>query len=290
MGLLRILLIAIAILACCLFILPKNSKENFLTNKTLKIIMIICAGLIITLSGSIYYFKDTLWKELDNTPLILKKVQVNDDKKSKTLELSSYDLQNFSKTLILSVLNNQPQINTLLLKDLRIEDKNHMENSAVIENIKYILLKNTTLKSLIIKNSSPNVIIIIIDLLLQDKNIQNFILDRNKLTSNTAVLEHLTNMLIHNQNINTIAVKHAALDNNQIIPIINLITAKTKITNLSLQGNQFDSASLEQLAKALQQNNTLQILKINAGIPAETNKQLLLQGSTNSKLIIDFSK
>ena len=276
MGIFRILLLVTIVLIFCLIVLPKHPKEKTIEKKILKAIIIICLGLIIFFSATLFFFKDTLWKEQDNTALIIKRIQ-KDNNQLKTLKLSNYDLKNFSINTILSVLHQQPQITTFSLNEFKAENSTKLQT---------ILTKNHTITSLIINLSEPNSIEAVIKLLKDNNNIKTFMLRKSKLSNKT--IEQLTNILTYNKSIKTLGIENSNLSDNEMPQIIQLLNTQSSITNLSLLGQHFSTDSLEKLVTALQKNNGLQVLNISPGSPAEINKKLLLKAAAYRALIINF--
>ena len=278
MGLLRILLVVIIILICALLVLPKNAKENFFTRLTIKYITASCAIIACCISGAIYYWQDVLLTGNDGAHLIEKKIFPNSDGQSLLLELSNYDLKNFSPATIATVLAVKNKVNTLVLNNF---------DPASLKQAAYILSNSPTIKTLIINASPTNALNAILPLLQTNNNIHALIIKRSKL--NDASLVQLTDALAKNSNITSVALEYANLSNQDIPQLCELVATGNNLSSLSLAGNQFDIASLIRLATSLQKNKSLQNFKINIAKPTITNQNLFLQTLGSSKIQIDFN-
>ena len=239
MGILRILLIAIAVLIFCLIVLPKTAKEKALERLSLKIIVIICIALTTLFSVALFYFKDTLWADHDNYDLILRKVQAIERSDIKSLTLSNYDLRNFSTKALSSVLNNNPKIQTLILKNLTLQDT---------QGIKSILLTNITLKTLVLNNITTEGMIELINSLIHNKSIN--VLALYKIQLNIELLNALKNILEKNKIISSLILEY--IDFNQDSALyVNSIILNSSISKVILRGNQFQDKEIAIITKGL---------------------------------------
>ena len=287
MGILRVLLITVVILIICLILLPRTNKEKVIQLKLLKFIASICILCIISFSFALYFFKDTLWADTEYKDQIMKKVYLeglptdNNEQTRKALKLTNYDLHNFPIKQLIEVLENDPNIKTLYLKSMTIENAQQVSlflpnnkfldtiimantNSDVLQKLFEIVPHTKSLKILVANNNK-------IDLpalnnlkkAMENSTLKELELDNTKFGDDIAKLQIINDILTTpNTMLTRLSLRSNSINDQDLIALISNITSNTKILELDLWNNDIKNLGAKSIADLLIKNSSLTELSL----------------------------
>jgi len=249
MGILRLLIISIAVLVFCLLLLPRTKKEKIMERKVLKSLIAISIILIIIFSIALYQFRDSLLSSgNDNHPLA---TYLRQNPNLTELTLTKYQLTNIPIAAIQQLILSQKDLKTLILNNITPENvdalnriyapKNTIEHLVINGFKKYqlnALLKPALdlfeLKSLAIHYpiSEPDF-----------KNVLFFLSNQESITQLDFEDAELTSIELQNL--------------SQFLK-----TYETPLKLLNLTRNKITDGHISMLAKGIKQQNKLKFLSL----------------------------